>query len=82
MDDQQDATPAAGVRGEHELRTSLKLMNARYDRLLRAVEVAHRYAYGRQDRDDLRDLRRALASVGFPAPQKPVPPGPPDQLAE
>jgi hypothetical protein len=63
--------PASGVRGEHTLRLALKDMTERHARLLRAATAAHRYAYGRRDPDDLRDLRRALAAAGFDAPPRP-----------
>ena len=61
----------AGVRGEHMLRVALKDMTHRHDRMLRAASAAHRYAYGRRDPDDLRDLRRALAAAGLDAPPRP-----------
>jgi hypothetical protein len=46
-------------------------MTARHERLLRVAHAAHRYAYGRRESDDLRRLRRALASVGLAAPERP-----------
>lgn len=53
------------------LRLALKEMTNRHDRMLRAARAAHRYAYGRRDTDDLRDLRRALAAAGLGAPKPP-----------
>jgi hypothetical protein len=63
--------PGSGVRGEHMLRLALKDLTARHERMLRAATAAHRYAYGRRDPDDLRDLRRALAAAGLDAPARP-----------
>jgi hypothetical protein len=65
------ADAPAGVRGEHLLRLALKDMTARHDRMQRAAAAAHRYAYGRRDADDLRDLRRALSAAGLEAPARP-----------
>jgi hypothetical protein len=53
------------------LRLALKEMTARHERMLRVAHAAHRYAYGRRDTDDLRDLRRALAAAGLGAPDRP-----------
>ena len=61
----------SGVRGEHRLRLALKDMTERHERMRRAATAAHRYAYGRLDPDDLRDLRRALAAAGLDAPRSP-----------
>jgi hypothetical protein len=63
----------SGVRGEHRLRLALKDMTERHERMRRAATAAHRYAYGRRDPDDLRDLRRALAAAGLDAPRRPSP---------
>ena len=61
----------SGVRGEHSLRLALKDMTARHERMRRAAMAAHRFAYGRRDADDLRDLRRALSAAGLEPPGRP-----------
>lgn len=70
-DDPEARSPATGVRSEHMLRLALKDMTTRHERMLRVAHAAHRYAYGRRDTDDLRDLRRALAAAGLGAPERP-----------
>jgi hypothetical protein len=69
--DGQPIESESGVRGEHMLRLALKDMTARHDRMARAASAAHRYAYGRRDSDDLRDLRRALSAAGLEPPKRP-----------
>lgn len=69
--DRETRSAPTGVRSEHTLRVALKEMTVRHDRMLRVAHAAHRYAYGRRETGDLRDLRRALASVGLAAPEPP-----------
>jgi len=62
----------SGVRTEHDLRIALREMTERNERLTRACQTAHRYAHGRQEGRDLTDLKRVLASPGFPYPKPPA----------
>jgi hypothetical protein len=62
------ATRVSGVRTEHQLRVQLRDALERNTTFERALREAASFAYGDRDLTDLRRLKAALSSAGFPDP--------------